>query len=102
MTLTEIEREQLKQLIAAGTALARKLAHARLLLKADQDRTDDAVAEAVEGSPSTVARVRRQDGEEGLEAARNRRPPRRAYQLPLAGAQAARLIALAWSRPPQG
>jgi hypothetical protein len=34
--LTEAEREQLKSLIAAGTAPARKLTHARILLKADQ------------------------------------------------------------------
>lgn len=34
--LTEAQREQLKSLIAAGTAPARKLTHARILLKADQ------------------------------------------------------------------
>ena len=35
--LSETEREELKRLIAAGTAPARKLTHARiLLLKADQ------------------------------------------------------------------
>ena len=34
--LNEAEREQLKSLIAAGTAPARKLTHARILLKADQ------------------------------------------------------------------
>ena len=34
--LTQTEREQLKGLIAAGTAPARKLTHARILLKADQ------------------------------------------------------------------
>ena len=33
--LTEAQREQLKSLIAAGTAPARKLTHARILLKAD-------------------------------------------------------------------
>ena len=32
---TEIECEQLKRLIAAGTASAHKLTHARILLKAD-------------------------------------------------------------------
>jgi hypothetical protein len=34
--LSETEREELKRLIAAGTAPARKLTHARILLKADQ------------------------------------------------------------------
>jgi hypothetical protein len=37
--LTEAQREHLKSLIAAGTAPARKLTHARILLKADQRRT---------------------------------------------------------------
>ena len=34
--LTQTERDDLKSLIAAGTAPARKLTHARILLKADQ------------------------------------------------------------------
>jgi hypothetical protein len=34
--LTDTERAELKSLIAAGTAPARKLTHARILLKADQ------------------------------------------------------------------
>jgi hypothetical protein len=34
--LNEVQREQLRSLIAAGTAPARKLTHARILLKADQ------------------------------------------------------------------
>ncbi len=34
--LTETERDRLHRLIAAGTAPARKLTHARILLKADQ------------------------------------------------------------------
>jgi hypothetical protein len=33
--LTEAEREELKRLIAAGTSAARKLVHARILLKAE-------------------------------------------------------------------
>lgn len=34
-TLTAEERQQLRDRIAAGTAAARKIAHARILLKAD-------------------------------------------------------------------
>jgi hypothetical protein len=90
--LTATEREHLKDLIAAGSAPARKLMHARILLKADQSlhgpgETDEAIAHAVE---------------HGLEAARNRRPPTREYQHKLDGVQEARLIALACQTPPQG
>jgi hypothetical protein len=36
VTLTADEREQLTALITAGKAAAKKIAHARILLKADQ------------------------------------------------------------------
>jgi transposase len=106
--LTETQREHLlKSLIAAGTAPARKLTHARILLKADQSSegpgwVDEAIAEAVETSQPTVARVRKQYFEEGLEAALNRRPPNREYHRKLDGEQEARLLAPSCSEPPEG
>jgi transposase len=105
--LTQTEREQLKDLIAAGTAPARKLTHARILLKADQSPqgpawVDEEVADAVEVSQPTVSRVRKQYFEEGMEAALDRRPPNREYHRKLDGEQEARLVALACSEPPEG
>jgi transposase len=105
--LSEAQREHLKRVIAAGTAPARKLTHARILLKADQSPqgpgwVDEKVAEAVETSQPTVARVRKQYFEEGLEAALNRRPPNREYYRKLDGEQEAHLLALACSEPPEG
>ena len=107
VSLTEDERQHLKTLIAAGTAPARKLTHARILLKADQSPegpgwVDERVADAMETSQPTVARVRKQYFEEGLEAALNRRPPKREYHRKLDGEQEAHLIALACSQPPEG
>jgi transposase len=105
--LTEDERGYLKGLIAAGTAPARKLTHARILLKADQAPggpgwVDEAIAEAVEVSQPTVFRVRRQYVEQGVDAALNRRPPTRQYERKLSGEQEARLVALSCSAPPDG
>jgi hypothetical protein len=51
---------------------------------------------------ATVARVRRQYVEAGLEAALDRRAPRREYARKLDGAQEARLIAVACGTPPAG
>jgi hypothetical protein len=107
VTLTDTERDLLKRLIAAGTESARKLAHARILLKADQGPggpgwTDEAIVEAVEVSQPTVARIRQVYVTAGLEAARNRRAPTREYVRKLDGAQEARLIALACTKPPEG
>jgi hypothetical protein len=105
--LTEAERAHLERLLAAGTAPARKLAHARVLLKADKGPggpgwVDAAIADAVEISQPTIARIRQQFVEAGLEAALNRRAPRRVYARKLDGEQEARLIALACSEPPAG
>lgn len=105
--LTADERAELQHLLAAGTASARKLTHARILLKADQGPegpgwVDERIAVAVEVSQPTVARIRKQCVEQGLEAALNRRAPRRVYQRKLDGEQEAHLIALACSPPPEG
>lgn len=105
--LSDTERDDLKRLIAAGTSPARKLTHARILLKADESPegdgwVDERVADAMEVSQPTVARIRRQYFEEGLEAALNRRPPKREYHRKLDGKQEARLVALACPEPPEG
>ena len=105
--LTDAERDRLRGLIAAGAAPARKLMHARILLKADEGPggpgwVDERIAEAVESSQPTVSRVRKQYVQEGLEAALDRRPPAREYRRKLDGAQEARLVALACSEPPLG
>lgn len=107
VALPAAEREHLLDLIAAGTAPARKLTHARILLKADQGPdgpgwVDERIADALETSQPTVSRVRKQYVRQGLEAALDRRPPGRVYERKLEGAQEARLIALACGAPPAG
>jgi transposase len=107
VVLTETERIDLKQVVSSGKGPARRLAHARILLKADEGPEgpglrDEAIAEAVEVGLSTVARVRRRFVKEGLEAALNRRLPRRTRRRKLDGRQEAQLIALACSPAPQG
>lgn len=105
--LTPNERVQLTQFISGGRAPARKLAHARILLKADAGPegpgwTDDAIAEALEVGKVTVWRVRRKYIEEGLEAALTHRHSNNHRPCRLDGDQEAHLIALACSEPPTG
>ncbi|RMD65787.1 IS630 family transposase [Candidatus Parcubacteria bacterium] len=102
VTLTEEERETLLEMLSSGVHSARKLTRARILLKADAGWEDTEISEALDVSVSTIERVRRRFVEEGLEAALNRRPPRREYRYKLDGEQEAHLIALACSQPPQG
>jgi transposase len=79
------------------------VAHARVLLRADDGDTDAEVAEAAGVSVRTVERVRRLFGEGGLPAALDRKPqPPRPGKKALDGAGEARLIALACSKPPDG
>ena len=108
VTLTTEERQSLHELIAAGKAAALKLAHARILLKADATPegpawTDERIAEAVEVNVTTVERVRQRFVEQGLEAALVRKKQDRpSCERKLDGRGEARLIALACSPPPAG
>jgi transposase len=108
VTLTADERQALSDLIAAGKAAARKLAHARVLLKADAAPggpawTDERIAGAVEVSVDTVERVRQRFVEHGLDRALGRKPQDRpSRERTLDGRAEARLIALACSAPPAG
>ena len=107
VTLTAKESEQLSVLIGTGKAAARKLQHARILLKADQSSggpawIDDQIMAALDVSHCTVNRVRHLFVEEGLDAALNRKMPTGRQYRKLDGAQEARLIAVACSAPPEG
>jgi len=107
VTLTPEERQMLQQMLSRGKAAARKLMHARILLKADVAAggpgwNDEAIVEALEVGRATVERVRKEFVEEGLEAALERRKPRRQYRRKLDGDGEAHLIALACQKPPDG
>ena len=105
--LTEEERQTLKQLVSAGKASARKLTHARILLKADSSSggpqwRDSKISQALDVGTATIERVRKRFVEEGLEAALNSRKPNRQYNCKLDGDGEAHLIALVCSKVPQG
>jgi transposase len=108
VTLDADERQHLHDLIAAGKAAARKLAHARILLKADAADggpawPDHRIADALEVSTATVERVRQRFVEQGLDAALDRKSRERpARPIKLDGRAEAQLIALACSAPPEG
>ena len=106
-TLAATERRHLRWLLAAGTAPARTLTHARILLKADHAPggpgwSDVQIGEALDVSPSTITRVRRAYCTQSLEAALHRKPPDRVYRRKLDDRREAHLVALACSTPPDG
>lgn len=107
VTLSQEERRLLREMLSRGKAAARKLTHARILLKADVPPggpgwDDQRIAEGLEVGRATVERVRKEFVEEGLEAALERRKPRRHYWRKLDGDGEAHLIALACQAPPEG
>jgi homeodomain-containing protein len=107
VTLTSAERDQLHRLISSGSAPARKLMHARILLKSDsppgeRGAFDEDIAAAVEASVASVERVRRRFVEEGLEAALVPKPSTAPHVTKLDGRGEANLIAAVCSPPPGG
>ena len=105
--LTLAERTRLQTLVSTGSATAHAITHARILLKADEGPdgpawTDAMIHAALDVGMATVARVRQTAVQEGVDAALQRKAPRRQYDRTLDGVGEAHLIALAWSTPPDG
>ncbi len=78
VTLTDEEQWRSQEMLSRRRAVARRLTHARILLKADAadggpDWNDGAMAEGLVVGRATVARVRKEFVEEGLKAALEQR-----------------------------
>lgn len=107
VVLTEEQRAELRGLVGSGTAPARMLTRARILLKADHGDggpgwSDAAIVGALDVNASTALRVRRQFSTQGLRATLERKRPDRVHERALDGEQEARLIAIACSETPEG
>jgi DNA-binding transcriptional LysR family regulator len=104
VSLAPEERVELQQLVNAGKAAARRLAHARILLLADRDDClDEEIVSALGVSLRTVERVRKRLVTEGLDAAIDHRPqPPRPDKIKVRGNLEQKLIELACADPPRG
>jgi len=106
--LSAEQRRRCESVVKSGTAHARSILHAHVLLKTDSGPdgpswTDAAISDAFGVSTVTVSHIRRVMVEQGLDAALAHYPaPRREYHRKLDGRQEAHLIAIARSDPPQG
>lgn len=107
VVLSDEQRQYLEKLISAGSAPARSLTRARILLKSDSGSwgpgwSDGQIHEALDVSDTTIAQVRKTFVQRGLEAALWRNKPDRAYERCLDGEAEAHLIALTCGQPPEG
>lgn len=106
VALSPKQREQLQSLCRRGTISARKLARARILLLADQNRpqgamTDKEIHEVLGVSQMTIIRIRKKFATGGLAAALEELS-RCGRPLKFDGYQRAQITALACSQPPEG
>jgi len=105
--LTKKERDFLLGLISTGKSAAKRLSHARLLLKVDSGThgecwTDEKASEALDMSVRSIERIRERFVLEGLESALERRKHKRYRPRKLDGKQEAHLVALVCSQAPEG
>jgi len=105
--LTEEERVELADMLSRGKERARKLAHARILLEADESeeggkRKDAAISEIVRISVATIERVRKQFVEEGFERSLNHKLPSQGRKKILDGRVEANITQIACSEAPEG
>ena len=100
--LLQSERDHLENLVSTGVEKARKLTRARILLKADEDWTDEAISQALDVGMATVGRIRRKYADGGLSKALNRKISSRQYEYKIDGKTEAHLVALVCGKAPEG
>jgi len=101
VTLTKNEKEILKEIINKGKHSSEKRKRAQALLYADQNLTDDMIAERTGLSRRGLEQLRQRFVEEGFEVTLTGKP-RGHKPKALNGADEARLIALVCSPKPNG
>lgn len=106
--LNEEQRKELEQIIKSGTAPARKIAHAHILLKVDQGEqgphwSHKKIQEAFGVGDTNIRMTKKRFMENGLNDAINRRPqPERPEKRKINGRQEAWIIATACTERPEG
>jgi len=108
VSLSQQERQDLKQFITSGKRPAQLFTRARILLKADQGGQgpswpDEKISQALDVTVQTVERIRRQLVEEGFDSVLNRQEyTQKVSRRKIDGDAEAHLIALSCGRPPEG
>jgi hypothetical protein len=105
--LSDEEREHLEKITSSGTAPARMMKRAQILLKSDRKAEGSAwkyeqICASFNVTPVTVLNIRKSFVEKGLAATLSRKKPEREYAHALDGEEEAHLIALACSEAPEG
>ena len=99
--LKKQSRQYLQKIVESGEDKARKITRCRILLLADQGKTDQEISDALNVCLATIFNIRRRFCRKGLEraigeGARSGQPPK------FKGKSMARITAIACSKPPEG
>jgi len=106
--LSESERKILLKMISKGSAPAKSIMHANVLLAADENdgggkKSEAKIAQLFHVHPQTVHTVRQLYSEKGLQAALGRKKRKTPPVAPkITGEVEAKIIALSCSSPPPG
>jgi transposase len=95
------DQKMLKQLIAKGSQKARTITRCRILLMANDGKTDTQIIAALNVARNTIRTVRSRYVHKGLELAINEKP-RPGAPNKFTGRDKAKVTAIACSKPPDG
>ena len=108
VTLTQAEREKLKQITWKGKHRSRKVVNALILLNCDKGefqenpQKDTCIAPILGVSNTRIQNTKKRFVEDGLEASLDGKPKQRVYRREIDGDAEAHIIALSCSEPPRG
>lgn len=106
VTLTEEERQELKELISKGKTQGYRIKHAQILLKLDEIPENESwtyqrIREAYGGTPHTISQIAKRFVTGGLETALGRKEQANRCRK-VDGKVEAHIVAIACSEPPEG
>jgi hypothetical protein len=105
--LSKAEREELMTIVNKGYHASQTFRVAYVLLNCDEGKysekvTNEQVSKVLKIGMRTIDRVKKRFIEEGMEAALERKPTTRIYDVKADGDIEARLVTLCCSEPPEG
>jgi len=108
VTLSEEERQELKEISSKGSHKSQKVLNALILLNVDANQpkdlrsTNETVSKVLQVSMKKIDRVKKRFVEDGFEVALLGHPKNREYEKKVDGDLEAHLIAISCSEPPEG
>jgi transposase len=104
VALLDTERAALRELLSKNKAKRSTIMNAYILLKADRacGWTNEDIASAYAVSTKKVEQLKKRFVAEGFEATLYRKPVTNAHRRKITGEEEAHLIALCWSKAPEG